>query len=195
MIFRKFVNGEEISFCNVDTPEEALETLLDENATDHDEIMEHLRETIYGWQAALGRKKDGEPGDIIEIKGFAGAEDKVPAEVRKVNYPFDQLREAYPNLFLLAGDGKKGKRKKRTVTKEDLLELGNRFLRVNKRAGTLRKEFEEKLLKFCGLDHMRSDGSDVYVDLSQYGAGSMTGHELELIIKQLKSNAKREEHP
>ena len=99
MIFRLFINSEEISFCNVDTPEEALETLLDENATYYDEVMEKIRETIYGYHAALGKKPDGEPGDFWEIKGYANADDAMPAEVRNVKLPFGQLRKAYPELF------------------------------------------------------------------------------------------------
>ncbi len=94
MIFRLFINSEEIGFCNVDTPEEALETLLDENATYYDEVMEKMRPTIYGYHAALEKKPDGEPGDFWEIKGYASADDALPAEVRKVNPPVDQLRRA-----------------------------------------------------------------------------------------------------
>lgn len=44
MIFRKFKDGEEISFCNVDTPEDALDTLLDPFADD--EIREAIEPTI-----------------------------------------------------------------------------------------------------------------------------------------------------
>lgn len=111
MIFRKFINSEEVSFCNVDTPEEALELMLDQYATDYDEIMEHLKETIYGWHAVLGRKESGEPGDIIEIKAFGHADDETPAEIRKVKYPFDQLRKAYPDLF--PAPEEKNRRKRR----------------------------------------------------------------------------------
>ncbi len=99
MIFRLFINSVEQGFCNVDTPEEALETLLDEYATYYDDVMEKIQQTLYGFQAMLGKKEDGEPGDIWEIKGYASAEDDMPAEVRKINPPWDKLREAYPELF------------------------------------------------------------------------------------------------
>lgn len=91
MIFRKFKNGEEVSFCSVDTPEEALELMIDPMWTNYDEIMAYMKETIYGFQAAMPRKPDGEPGDFWEIKGFASAEDKMPAEVRKVKLPLNQI--------------------------------------------------------------------------------------------------------
>lgn len=91
MIFRKRNNSEEISFCNVDTPEEALELMFDPMATDHDEIMEKMVPTLYGFHAAMPRKPDGEPGDFWEIKGYANAEDKEPAEVRHVDSPVSQI--------------------------------------------------------------------------------------------------------
>lgn len=91
MIFRKFKNGEEISFCNVDTPEEALELMFDPYATDHDEIMAKMVPTIYGFQAAMGRKPDGEPGDFWDIKGYANADEVMPVESREVTLPAPQL--------------------------------------------------------------------------------------------------------
>ncbi|MDD3813240.1 MAG: hypothetical protein PHZ02_01230 [Desulfocapsaceae bacterium] len=91
MIFRQFKNNEEISFCNVDTPEEALELFMDPMSTDYDEIMEHMKPTIYGFMAALGNKPDGEPGDIWDIKAFASAEAKEPMAVRHVKIPIEQL--------------------------------------------------------------------------------------------------------
>lgn len=78
------------------------------------------------------------------------------------------------------------------VTKKALLELGNRFLKVNSRADKLRKEFEKTLLEHIGLEEMPSDCSDVYVDLDCYGAGSMTEKELDQIIGQIKKAAERE---
>lgn len=190
MIFRKFINSEEISFCNVDTPEEALEILLDENATYYDEVMDKMRETIYGFQAMLGKKHDGEPGDIWEIKGYANADNDMPAEVRKVKLPFGQLRRAYPELFPVQADGKKsGKRK---PTKKALLELGNRFLKLNSKARKLQREFEKQLLDHCDLEQMPSDCSDVYIDLDCYGMGSMTEKNLDTIIDQISRAAKME---
>lgn len=91
MIFRKFKNSEEISFCNVDTPEDALEFMFDPNTTDYDEIMEKMKPTIYGFHAAMPRKPDGEPGDFWEIKGYANAEDTMPAEARAVKPPVSQI--------------------------------------------------------------------------------------------------------
>lgn len=64
-----------------------------------DEVLEKIQETVYGYQACLGKKQDGEPGDIWEIKGYANAEDDMPAMVRKVKLPIGQLRRAYPELF------------------------------------------------------------------------------------------------
>lgn len=61
--------------------------------------MDKIQETIYGYQACLGKKPDNEPGDIWEIKGYANAEDDMPAEVRNVKLPIGQLRRAYPELF------------------------------------------------------------------------------------------------
>lgn len=83
MIFRKFKNSEEISFCSVDTPDEALEVLMDPMTTDYEEIMQYMKPTIYGWQAAMPKKPDGEPGDFWELKGFN--KDGTPAEVHKVD--------------------------------------------------------------------------------------------------------------
>lgn len=62
MIFRKFKNSKETSFCNVDTPEEALELMMDPMATNYDEIMEKMVPTLYGFHAMLGKKPDGEQG-------------------------------------------------------------------------------------------------------------------------------------
>ena len=191
MIFRKFINSEEISFCNVDTPEEALEVLLDENATYYDEVMDKMRETVYGYQACLGKKPDNEPGDIWEIKGYANADDDMPAMVRKVKLPVGQLRRAYPELFPAPAGGQKGR--KRKPTKKGLLELGNRYLWINSRARKLQKEFEKLLLEHCGLDHMPGDCSDVYVDLDCSGADSMKEKHLDMIIEQIQGAAKREE--
>ena len=87
MIFRKFKNSEEVSFCNVDTPEEALEFMMDPMVTDYDDIMEKMRPTVYGFHAAMPRKPDGEPGDFWEIKGYASADEKEPIWVRHVELP------------------------------------------------------------------------------------------------------------
>lgn len=187
MIFRKFINGEEISFCNVDTPEEALEALLDENATYYDEVMEKMKPTIYGYHAALGKKPDGEPGDFWEIKGYASADDEMPTVVRKINPPWDQLRKAFPESFPAPKKG--GKRKD---TKKALLYVGNRYLRINSRARKLQKEFEKRLLEYCGLELMPSDCSDVYIDLDCYGKDCMTEEHLDQIIAQIKDAAEKE---
>lgn len=187
MIFKKFINGEEISFCNVSTPEEALETLLDGNATYYDDVMEKLQPTIYGFQAALGKKPDGEPGDLWEIKGYASADDEMPAEVRKINPPLDQLRMAFPESFPAPKKG--GKRK---ATKKALLYVGNSYLSINSRARKLQKEFEKRLLEYCGLEDMPSDCSDVYIDLDCYGKDRMTEEHLDQIIAQIKEAARRE---
>ena len=72
------------------------------------------------------------------------------------------------------------------MKRTDLLELGNRYLRVNCRARKLQREFEKLLLEHCGLDEMPDDCSDIYVDLDCYGAGGMTEKELEMIILQVK---------
>lgn len=80
MIYRKFKDGEEISFCNVESPQEALETLLDPYSTVDAEIIEAIKPTIYGWHATVN-------GILWEIKGYASAEDEVPAMVRKIIYP------------------------------------------------------------------------------------------------------------
>lgn len=186
MIFRKFINSEEISFCNVDTPEEALETLLDENATYYDEVMEKMQETVYGYQAMLGKKPDGEPGDIWEIKGYANAEDDMPAMVRKVKLPVDQLRRAYPELFPAQAGGK------RKPTKKALLELGNRFLKLNSKARKIQREFEKLLQEHCGLERMPDDCSDWYIDLDCYGRGSMTEKDIEIIIDRISGAAEKE---
>lgn len=83
MIYRKFKDGEEISFCNVDTPDEALETMLDPYSTVDAEIIQAIKPTIYGWHATVN-------GTFWEIKGYASAEDKVPAQVRKIIYPIPE---------------------------------------------------------------------------------------------------------
>ena len=59
MIFRKFKDGEEISFCNVDTAEDALEVMLDPFADD--EIREAIEPTIHGFKAVVN-------GHLWEIK-------------------------------------------------------------------------------------------------------------------------------
>lgn len=59
MIFRLFKNGEEVSFCNVDTPQEALETLVDPFDLSAPESMEP---TKYGF-------KGTSQGVLWEIKG------------------------------------------------------------------------------------------------------------------------------
>lgn len=114
MIFRKVKNSEEISFCNVDTPEEALELMFDPMATDYEEIMEKMVPTLYGYHAAMGKKSDGEPGDFWEINGFASADDKVPAEVRGTTIPrhrhempnteFEQIRKNMMDLIMEGTD-------------------------------------------------------------------------------------------
>ncbi len=78
------------------------------------------------------------------------------------------------------------------VTKKALLELGNRYLRLNSRARKLQTEFEKLLLEHCGLDHMPSDCSDIYVDLDCYGADSMKEKHLDMIIAQIQGAAERE---
>lgn len=78
------------------------------------------------------------------------------------------------------------------VTKKALLELGNRYLRINSRARKLQMEFEKLLLEHCGLDQMPSDCSDVYVDLDCSGADSMNEKHLDMIIAQIQGAAKRE---
>ena len=78
------------------------------------------------------------------------------------------------------------------VTKKALLELGNRYLRLNSRARKLQKEFEKRLLEHCGLDDMPGDCSDIYIDLDCYGRDSMTEKNLDQIIEQIQGAAEKE---
>lgn len=54
------------------------------------------------------------------------------------------------------------------VRSDALLELGNCFLKANRKAMRLWREFEKLLLEHCGLEDMPSDCSDVYIDLDYY---------------------------
>lgn len=78
------------------------------------------------------------------------------------------------------------------ATKKALLELGNRYLRLNSRARKLQKEFEKLLLERCGLEEMPGDCSDIYIDLDCYGVSGMTEKNLDMIIEQIQGAAEKE---